>query len=102
MAENAAGSDKAWQAVAPGRVEPSSGEIKITSVVGALVGEVLVKANDRVFAGEPLIRLKDDEVSARLAAAEAQVDIAPACAERPTRLWQGGRSAQGRGCPERS
>lgn len=75
LAENAAGSDKAWQAVAPGRVEPSSGETKITPVVVALVGEVLVKANDRVFAGEPLIRLKDDEVSARLAAAEAQVDL---------------------------
>ena len=75
VAENAAGSDKGWQAVAPGRVEPSSGEIKITSVVGALVGEVLVKANDKVFAGEPLIRFRDDELRARLAAAEAQVAL---------------------------
>ena len=62
-----------WQAVAPGRVEPLSSEVKITSVVGALVTEVLVKSNDNVFAGEPLIRLKDDELRARLAAAEAQV-----------------------------
>ena len=75
VAENAAGSDKGWQAVAPGRVEPSSGEIRITSVVGALVGEVLVKVNDKVFAGEPLIRLRDDELRARLAAAEAQVAL---------------------------
>jgi HlyD family secretion protein len=73
--ENAAGSDKSWQAVAPGRVEPSSGETKITPVVVALVGEVFVRANDKVFAGEPLIRLKDDELRARLAAAEAQVAL---------------------------
>lgn len=75
VVENAAGSNKGWQAVAPGRVEPLSSEIKITAVVVALVSEVLVKANDKVFAGEPLIRLKDDEVRARLAAAEAQVAL---------------------------
>jgi HlyD family secretion protein len=62
-----------WQAVAPGRVQPLSSEVKITSVVAAHVTEVLVKPNDIVFAGEPLIRLKDDELRARLAAAEAQV-----------------------------
>src|SRR5262249_58170091 len=75
VVENAAGSNKGWQAVAPGRVEPLSSEIKITAVVVALVSEVLVKANDKVFAGEPLIRLKDDEVRARLAAAGAKVDL---------------------------
>jgi HlyD family secretion protein len=75
LAKNAAELDKRWQAVAPGRVVPLSGEIKITPVVIALVDEVLVKTNDRVFAGEPLIRLKDDELRARLAAAEAQVDL---------------------------
>ena len=73
--ENTAGSDKSWQAVAPGRVEPLSGEIKITPVVVGLVSEVLIKPKDKVFAGEPLIRLKDDELSARLAAAEAQVAL---------------------------
>jgi HlyD family secretion protein len=75
VAENGGGPDKAWQAVAPGRVVPSSGEIKITPVVVGLVDEVLVRANDKVFAGEPLIRLKDDELRARLAAAEAQVAL---------------------------
>jgi HlyD family secretion protein len=39
----------------------------------ALIGEVLVKAKDSVFAGEPLLRLADNEVRARVAAAEAQV-----------------------------
>ena len=65
--------DKGWQAVAPGRVEPCSGQIKVATALVGLVDKVLVKANDRVFAGEPLIHLSDDELRARLAAAEAQV-----------------------------
>ena len=70
-----AGPDKRWQAVAPGRVVPRTGEIQITPVVVALVDEVLVKPNDAVVVGEPLIRLKDDELRARLAAADSQVDL---------------------------
>jgi HlyD family secretion protein len=66
---------KLWQAVAPGRVEPQSGEIKIVSPVIGRIGEVLVKVNDKVFAGEPLIRLDDDETQARLVAAQAQVAL---------------------------
>lgn len=70
----AAGDDlKRWQAVAPGRVEPWSGEIKIAAPVVGHIGDVLIKPNDKVFAGELLIRLQDDEVRARLATAEAQV-----------------------------
>src|SRR5262249_30067243 len=64
---------KRWQAVAPGRVEPWSGEIKVAAPVIATIGEVLIKPTDKVFAGELLIRLQDDEVRARLASAEAQV-----------------------------
>ena len=67
--------DKGWQAVAPGRVEPCSGQIKVATALVGLVDKVLVKANDRVFAGEPLIHLSDDELRARLAAAEAQVAV---------------------------
>jgi len=65
--------DKRWLAVAPGRVEPLSGTIKIAAPVMGVIGDVLVKANDTVFAGEPLIRLADREARAQLAAAEAQV-----------------------------
>jgi HlyD family secretion protein len=68
-----AADDKRWQTVAPGRVEPSSGEIKIAAPVMGVIARVLVKVNDKVVAGEPLIRLVDDEAQARLAAAEAQV-----------------------------
>ena len=67
--------DKRWQAVAPGRVEPCSGQIKVATAVVGLVDKVLVKANDRVSAGEPLIHLSDDELRARLAAADAQVAV---------------------------
>jgi HlyD family secretion protein len=67
--------DKRWQAVAPGRVEPCSGQIKVATAVIGLVDKVLVKANDTVFAGEPLIHFSDDELRARLAAAEAQVAV---------------------------
>jgi HlyD family secretion protein len=67
--------DERWLAVAPGRVEPMSGEIKIVAPVVGVVGEVLVKANDRVFAGEPLIRLTDNETQGRLAAADVQIAL---------------------------
>jgi HlyD family secretion protein len=67
--------EKRWQAVAPGRVEPASGEIKIAAPTMGVIAEVLVKANDKVFAGEPLIRLADNEAQARLASAEAQVAL---------------------------
>jgi HlyD family secretion protein len=67
--------DKRWQAVAPGRVEPLSGEVKIAPSIIGVVGEVLVKANDKVFAGEPLVRLIDGEAQARLATAEAQIAL---------------------------
>jgi HlyD family secretion protein len=67
--------NKLWQAVAPGRVEPQSGELKIVAPVTGRIGEMLVKVNDKVFAGEPLIRLDDDETQARLLAAQAQVAL---------------------------
>src|SRR5664279_6246278 len=73
--KTASSADKRWQAVAPGRVEPRSGQIKVATAVIGLVDKVLVKANDAVFAGEPLVHLADDELGARLAAAEAQVAV---------------------------
>jgi HlyD family secretion protein len=67
--------DKRWLAVAPGRVEPRSGEIRIAAPVVGLVDRVLVKASDKVFAGEPLVQLRDEELEARVKAALAQVAV---------------------------
>ena len=65
--------EKNWQAVAPGRVEPVSGEIRIAAPLAGLIAEVPVKTGDKVAAGELLVRLKDREVEARIASAEAQI-----------------------------
>jgi HlyD family secretion protein len=67
--------DERWLVVAPGRIEPLSGEVKIMSSIPGVIGEVFVKANGTVFAGEPMIRLADEEAQARLAAAETQVAL---------------------------
>src|SRR3954469_10705606 len=74
-AASAQQSEKPWLAVAPGRVEPPSGIIKVAAPAIGIVSKVLVKVNDTVFAGEPLILLNDDEIQARYAAAEAQAGM---------------------------
>jgi HlyD family secretion protein len=75
VSETESADGKRWQAVAPGRIEPRSGEIKIGAAVAALISRMLVNAGDGVFAGEALIELDDREAQARLAAAEAQVAL---------------------------
>ena len=40
---------KRWQAVAPGRIEACSGQIKVATAVVGVVQKVLVKTNDKVF-----------------------------------------------------
>jgi HlyD family secretion protein len=62
-----------WQAVARGVVEPSSGRIAIGSPVVGRINEVLVNTTDKVFAGQLLVRLDDQEARARVATAEARV-----------------------------
>ena len=42
-AQKPAADDKNWQAVAPGLVEPRSGEIKVTAPVIGLISEVMVR-----------------------------------------------------------
>jgi HlyD family secretion protein len=82
---------KTWQAVAPGRVEAWSGEIRIGTAAIGRVGEVLVKVNDTVFAGEALIRLEDDEARNRHAKAELQYTL-----RKRARSTATGRSAERR------
>jgi HlyD family secretion protein len=71
-AQAANGQDERWVAVAPGRVEPLSGAIKLAAPVMGVIDQVLVAANDTVLAGEALVRLVDSEPRAQLASAEAQ------------------------------
>ncbi len=52
-----------------------SGEVRIDALILGRVAEVLVKVGDRVGAGDLLARLDDEEVGARLVAAEAQVAL---------------------------
>jgi len=66
---------KDWQAVAPGRVEPRSEQIRIGSPNGGRISQILVKVNDAVFTGEALIRVDNDEIRTRFAKAEAEVGL---------------------------
>jgi HlyD family secretion protein len=65
----------AWVAAAPGRVEPRSGQLRISPGLTGRVVSVAVQMNDRVAEGEVLIRLEDKEARARLSAAEAQAAL---------------------------
>jgi HlyD family secretion protein len=67
--------DKRWQAVAPGRIEPVSGEIRIAAPMAGLITQVLVKTGDKVSINEPLIRLFDQETRARVDSANAQIAV---------------------------
>lgn len=62
-----------WAASAPGRVEPLGGDIRITSQVPGRIDEVLVGINDKVSAGDLMVRLADEELVARVQAARAEV-----------------------------
>ena len=70
-----AADDKNWQAVAPGLVEPRSGEIKVAAPVIGVLSEVMVQSGDKVIADEPLIHLDDEGARARVATAQAQVEM---------------------------
>jgi HlyD family secretion protein len=66
---------ESWLAVAPGLIEPRSGEIKVMAQVIGPISDVLVSSTDEVITGELLIRLDDQEARARLATAQAQVAL---------------------------
>lgn len=61
-----------WIVAAPGRVEPKSGEIRVGTPILGRIAEVHVKVNDEVGEGDLLVRLDDEELKARLNAAEAE------------------------------
>jgi HlyD family secretion protein len=64
-----------WVASAPGRVEPMGGEIRISALTPGRIADVLVAVNDRVVAGDLMVRLADEELVARVRAARADVAV---------------------------
>jgi HlyD family secretion protein len=62
----------AWAASAPGRVEPIGGEIRISSQAPGRIADVLVSVNDKVAAGDLMVRLADEEFAGRVHAARAE------------------------------
>lgn len=65
----------AWVASGPGRIEPSSGEIRVGAQAAGRVAEVLVGVNDKVHAGDLMVRLDDDDQQARILALSAEVSV---------------------------
>jgi HlyD family secretion protein len=64
-----------WAASAPGRVEPAGGEIRMSAQVPGRVVDVLVGVNDKVSAGDLLVRLADEDLLAKVNAARAEVAV---------------------------
>jgi HlyD family secretion protein len=64
-----------WAASAPGRVEPAGGEIRMSAQVPGRVVDVLVSVNDKVSAGDLLVRLADEDLLAKVNAARAEVAV---------------------------
>jgi HlyD family secretion protein len=64
-----------WLTSAPGRIEPNGGEIRVSSQMPGRVAEVLASVNDTVREGDVLVRLDDDDLTARLMAAEAEAAV---------------------------
>lgn len=64
-----------WAASATGRVEPREGEVRISSEIPARIVEVIASTNDRVTAGDLLVRLDSSDLNQKLIAAEAEADV---------------------------
>lgn len=60
---------------APGRVEPSSEEIRVGASVTGVLKELLAKEGDRVKRGDVLARLESDDYAASLNKAEAELKL---------------------------
>ncbi len=64
-----------WAASATGRVEPKSGEVRIASEVPGRIIDIPAELNDRVQAGDLLVRLDDDDALTKVTAANAEAQV---------------------------
>jgi HlyD family secretion protein len=64
-----------WAASATGRVEPKSGEVRVGAEVPGRIVDMPIAINDRVKAGDLLVRLDDDDALTKIAAANAEAQV---------------------------
>jgi HlyD family secretion protein len=64
-----------WAASATGRVEPKSGEVRVTAEVPGRIVNVAAGLNDRAKSGDLLIRLDDDDALTKVAGANAEAQV---------------------------
>ncbi|HWK37860.1 MAG TPA: efflux RND transporter periplasmic adaptor subunit [Hyphomicrobium sp.] len=64
-----------WAASATGRVEPKSGEVRITATVPGRMVNLPVAINDSAKAGDLLVRLDDEDAMTKVAAASAEEQV---------------------------
>lgn len=69
-------------AAGPGRVEPVSEEVRISTQLGGRLRDVLVEEGDPVTAGQVIARIESEEYAARVAQAEAELRLREAEARR--------------------
>ncbi len=74
-ASTAAPAKAKWTATAQGRVEPKTGEIKLSSLAPGRIVDVLVGVNDQVKAGDLLVMVDDVDAMARMQAADAEAGV---------------------------
>jgi HlyD family secretion protein len=75
QAATARSDDQNWLAVAPGLIEPKSGQIKILSTAIGPITRVLVHPNDKVLTGQLLVTLDDQEALAQVESSRDQVSM---------------------------
>jgi HlyD family secretion protein len=64
-----------WSATAQGRVEPKTGEVKLSALSAGRIDTVLVKVNDKVVAGDVLVKVDDTDALARVMGADAEAGV---------------------------
>ncbi len=64
-----------WAASATGRIEPKSGEVKVSAETGGLVVEIPVATNAQVRKGDILVKLDADDAWQRVVAARSEVEV---------------------------
>lgn len=64
-----------WAASATGRVEPKSGEVRITTEVPGAIKNIAIDVNDRVKKGDLIVKLDDSAALTKVTAAAAEAEM---------------------------